>query len=48
MTDRQRFISQALRHLSADATDEQRRQVRDLAGALFDEREAIEARNKAE
>jgi len=48
MTDRARFVSQALRRLSADATDEQRRQVRDLAGALFDEREAIEARNKAE
>jgi len=37
-----------LRRLSADTTDEQRRRVRDLAGALFDEREAIEARNKAE
>jgi len=48
MTDRERFISQALRRLSAEATDEQRRQVRDLAGALFDERQAIEARNKAE
>lgn len=48
MTDRARFLSQALRPLSADATDEQRRQVRNLAGALFDEREAIEARNKAE
>jgi len=48
ITDRARFVSQALRRLSADATDEQRRQVRDLAGALFDEREAIEARNKAE
>jgi len=48
MTDRARFVSQALRRLSADATDEQRRQIRDLAGALFDEREAIEARNKAE
>jgi len=48
MTDRARFVSQALRRLSAEATDEQRRQVRDLAGALFDEREAIEARNKAE
>jgi len=48
MTDKQRFVSQALRRLSADATDEQHRQARDLAGALFDEREAIEARNKAE
>ena len=48
MTDRERFISQALRRLSTEATDEQRRHVRDLAGALFDERQAIEARNKAE
>ena len=48
MTDKQRFVSQALRRLSAEATDEQRRQVRELAGALFDEQQAIEARNKAE
>ncbi|MDD9922334.1 MAG: hypothetical protein OXQ92_08680 [Boseongicola sp.] len=48
MTDRARFVSQALRRLSADATDDQREQVRELAGALFDERQAIEARNKAE
>jgi len=48
MTDRERFVSQALRRLSTEATNEQRRQVRDLAGALFDERQAIEARNKAE
>ena len=48
MTDRARFVSQALRRLSAEATDDQREQVRELAGALFDERQAIEARNKAE
>jgi len=48
MTDRERFVSQALRRLSTEATEEQRRQVRDLAGALFDERQAIEARNKAD
>jgi len=48
MTDRARFISRALRRLSAEATDEQRQQVRELAGALFDERQAIEAHNKAE
>jgi len=48
MTDKQRFVSQALRRLSADATDAQKSQVRDLAGALFDERQAIEARTKAE
>lgn len=48
MTDKQRFVSQALRRLSAEATDAQKSQVRDLAGALFDERQAIEARTKAE
>lgn len=48
MTDRVRFVSQALRRLSVGATEEQRREVRELAGALFDERLAIEARNKAE
>ncbi len=48
MTDKQRFVSQALRRLSAEATNEQGRQVRELAGALFDEQQAIEARNKAE
>jgi len=48
MTDRERFISQALRRLSAAATDDQRRQVRDLAGALFEEQQAQEAARKAE
>lgn len=48
LTDRQRFISQALRRLSTEATDVERAQVRDLAGALFDEKQAIEARTKAE
>ena len=48
MTDRERFVSQALRRLSADATDAERARVRELASALFDERQAIEARNKAE
>jgi len=48
MTDKQRFVSQALRRLSAEVTDAQQSQVRDLAGALFDERQAIEARTKAE
>jgi TP901 family phage tail tape measure protein/lambda family phage tail tape measure protein len=48
MTDRQRFVSQALRRLSAEATDAERGQVRELASALFDEQQAIEARNKAE
>lgn len=48
MTDRERFISQALRRLSAAATDDQRRQVRELAGALFEEQQAQEAARKAE
>ena len=48
MTQRQRFISQALRRLSAEATEAQREQVRELAGALYDEQQAIEARNEAE
>ena len=47
MTDRQRFVSQALRRLSAEATEEQRRQVEALAGALFEERQAEEARDRA-
>ena len=48
MTDKGRFVSQALRRLSAEATDIERRQVQELAGSLFDEQQAIEARNKAE
>jgi hypothetical protein len=48
MTDRERFVSQALRRLSADATEAERARVHELASALFDERQAIEARNKAE
>jgi TP901 family phage tail tape measure protein/lambda family phage tail tape measure protein len=48
MTDRGRYVSQALRRLSAEATVAERAQVRELASALFDEQQAIEARNKAE
>ena len=48
MTDKQRFVSQALRRLSVEATVVEQQQVRQLAGALFDEQQAIEARNKAE
>ena len=48
MTERQRFISQALRRLSAEATEAQREEVHELAGALYDEQQAIEARNEAE
>ncbi len=47
MTDRERFIGQALRRLSAEATEEQRRQVRELAGALYDEQQAQEAARAA-
>jgi len=47
LTERERFIDEALRRLSAEATAEQRRQVRELAGALYDEREAQEAARKA-
>ena len=45
-TDRRRTIGQALKRLSAEATDGERRAVEDLAGALYDEREAIEARDR--
>jgi lambda family phage tail tape measure protein len=43
LTDRQRFIGEAQRRLSAEATDEERRRVRELAGALYDEKQAHEA-----
>ncbi len=47
MTDRERFIAQALRRLSAEATEAERRKVRELAGALYDERQAREAARRA-
>lgn len=47
-TDRQRYISQALRRLSVEATAEQRQEVERLAGALFDEQQALEAQRTAE
>ena len=37
MTNRERGVAQALSRLSAEATAEQRREVEQLAGALFDE-----------
>ncbi len=46
-TERQRFVDVALRRLSAEATPEQRQEVEALAGALFDERRAQEARDQA-
>ncbi|MBF0415594.1 MAG: hypothetical protein HQL79_07480 [Magnetococcales bacterium] len=46
MTDRERFISHASRRLSAAATSEQRSEVERLAGALFDEKKAIESQSR--
>ncbi|HEX6267691.1 MAG TPA: hypothetical protein VFZ81_12435, partial [Burkholderiales bacterium] len=36
-TERERFVAQALSRLSAEATAQQRREVEQLAGALYDE-----------
>ena len=47
MTDRQRFVSVALRRLSTEATITERQEVERLAGALFDEQKKIEEANKA-
>ncbi len=48
MSDRERAVDAALRRLSADATDAQKDKVRELAGALYDEKEAAEAASQAE
>jgi lambda family phage tail tape measure protein len=48
LNDRERAIDTALRRLSAEATDAQKDKVRDLAGAIYDEKQAIEATAKAE
>jgi lambda family phage tail tape measure protein len=45
-TERERFVAQALSRLSAEATAEQRREVEQLAGALFDEQQALQARQR--
>ncbi len=45
-SERQNFIDQATRRLSAEATETQRIEVERLASALFDEREAVEAVRK--
>jgi hypothetical protein len=45
-TERERFVAQALSRLSAEATAQQRREVEQLAGALFDERQALQARQR--
>ena len=45
-TERQRFVAQAMSHLSAEAAAEQRREVEGLANALFDEQQALQATQK--
>jgi hypothetical protein len=45
-TGRERFVAQALSRLSAEATAEQRREVDQLAGALFDEQQTLQARQR--
>ena len=47
-TERQRFVDVALRRLSAEATPERRKEVEQLAGAIYDEQKAMEERNEAE
>ena len=42
LSERDRAVEQAVRRLSADATEEQAGRVRELAGALFDEKQAVE------
>jgi hypothetical protein len=45
-TERERFVAQALSRLSAEATAKQRREVEQLAEALFDEQQALQARQR--
>jgi lambda family phage tail tape measure protein len=45
-TERERFVAQALSRLSAEATAAQRRGVEELAGALYDEQQALQARQR--
>jgi lambda family phage tail tape measure protein len=45
-TERERFVAQALSRVSAEATAEQGREVEQLAGALFDEQQALQARQR--
>src|ERR687898_1234719 len=45
-TERERFVAQALSRLSAEATAQQRREVEQLARALFDEQQALQARQR--
>jgi lambda family phage tail tape measure protein len=48
LNERQQFILTAERKLSSEATAAQRDQVRALAGALYDEKTALEATKKAQ
>src|ERR687897_1155585 len=45
-TERERFVAQALSRLSGEATAQQRREVEQLAGALFDEQQALQVRQR--
>jgi hypothetical protein len=45
-TERERFVAQALSRLSAEATAQQRREVEQLTGALYDEQQALQARQR--
>jgi hypothetical protein len=45
-TERERFIAQALSRLSAEATAQQRHEVEQLADALFEEQQALQARQR--
>jgi transposase len=45
-TERERFVAQALSRLSAEATAQQRHAVEQLAGALFDEQQVLQARQR--
>jgi anthranilate/para-aminobenzoate synthase component I len=45
-TERERFVAQATSRLSAEATAQQRREVEELASALHDEQQALQARQR--
>jgi hypothetical protein len=45
-TKRERFVAQALSRLSAESAAQQRREAEELAGALFDEQQALQARQR--
>jgi hypothetical protein len=45
-TERERVVGQALSRLSAETTAQQRREVEQLAGALFEEQQALQARRR--